>query len=283
MGQTRAISLRRGAMRGAAAVAFVAIGVGLAGCGSGSPSASSSAAHHHQTQRSTSASAAKLSAIGAAAANAGKSTQKAAVPPPGTSFVVSLHAAVAGYPAPNQPSNMIVPASWYGYPSVLPVIATEPGWLYVRLAQRPNESTTWIKQSDVTLSTTPYQIVVNLATMHLTVTNLGKQIMDFPAGIGAPDDPTPPGNYFLTMKVPPPSAGYGLFVLATSDHSNTITDWEDSGDAIIGIHGPITSGADAQIGTTGAAISHGCVRLHDNDLALLGGIPAGTPINIVSS
>ncbi len=282
MGRPQAMSLRRGAVRGAAAVAFLAIGIGLAGCGSGSPSASSSAAHDH-SHRSSSPSAAKISAIGAAAGNAAKSAEKAAVPPPGTSFVVALHAAVAGYPAPGQPSNMIVPASWYGYPSVLPVIATEPGWLYVRLAQRPNESTTWIKQSDVTLSTTPYVIEVDLATMHLTVTDAGKQIMDFPAGIGAPDDPTPTGNYFLTMKVPPPSSGYGAFVLATSDHSNTITDWEDSGDAIIGIHGPITSGADAQIGTTGAAISHGCVRLHDNDLELLGGIPAGTPINIVSS
>ena len=69
----------------------------------------------------------------------------------------------------------------------------------------------------------------------------------------------------------------------TSNHSNTITDWEDSGDAIIAIHGPITSADDALIGTTGAAISHGCIRLHDDDLALLGGIPAGTPINIVAS
>ncbi len=43
-----------------------------------------------------------------------------------------LPASVAGYPAPGQPSNMIVPGSWYGYPSVLPVIATEPGWLDVR-------------------------------------------------------------------------------------------------------------------------------------------------------
>ncbi len=205
------------------------------------------------------------------------------MPPVGTSFVADLHQSIAGYPAPGQPSNMIVPGSWYGYPSVLPVIATEPGWLEVRLAQRPNESTTWIQQSQVTLGTTPYQIVVDLATMHLSVYESGKEIMDFPAGIGAPDDPTPTGQFFMTMKVPPPDPGYGPFVLATSNHSDTITDWEDSGDAIIAIHGPITAADDALIGTTGAAISHGCIRLHDNDLALLADIPAGTPINIVAS
>ena len=79
--------------------------------------------------------------------------------------------------------------------------------------------------------------------------------------------------------LPPPGAGYGAFVLATSADSNTITDWEGSGDAIIGIHGPI--GADAAIGTTGAAISHGCVRLHDADLSVLGGLPAGTLTDVV--
>jgi lipoprotein-anchoring transpeptidase ErfK/SrfK len=279
MGRPRAKNLRRGG----AALAFVAIAVAFAGCGSGSPSASSSAAAHHHAHRTSSAQKARLQALAEAASNAAKAMNSAAVPPAGTSFVANLHGPVAGYPAPGQPSNMIVPGSWYGYPSELPVIATEPGWLYVRLAQRPNGSTTWIHQSQVTLTTTPYVIEVDLATMHLTVTDAGKQIMDFPAGIGAPDDPTPPGNYFLAMKVPPPDPGYGAFVLATSDHSNTITDWEESGDAIIGIHGPITSEADQQIGTTGAAISHGCVRLHDDDLELLGGIPAGTPINIVSS
>jgi lipoprotein-anchoring transpeptidase ErfK/SrfK len=278
MGRPRAKSLRRGG----AALAFVAIAVAFAGCGSGSPSASSSPAHH-RAHLSKSAAAARVRAIAAAAAGSAKFIDSAAVPPVGTSFVANLPEAIAGYPAPGQPSNMIVPGSWYGYPSELPVIATEPGWLEVRLAQRPNESTTWIHQSQVTLTTTPYVIEVDLATMHLTVTKDGTQILDFPAGIGAPDDPTPPGNFFLAMKVPPPDPGYGAFVLATSDHSNTITDWEESGDAIIGIHGPITSGADQQIGTTGAAISHGCVRLHDAELAMLGGIPAGTPINIVSS
>ena len=55
-----------------------------------------------------------------------------------------------------------------------------------------------------------------------------------------------------------------------------------SGDAIIGIHGPIDSTADAEIGTSGAAISHGCIRLHDADLAQLSIIPAGTPLAIVN-
>jgi lipoprotein-anchoring transpeptidase ErfK/SrfK len=207
---------------------------------------------------------------------------EAAATPPGSTLVATTDGAVPGYPSPGQPSDMTVPGSWFGYRSILPVIATEPGWLEVRLAQRPNGSTTWVQQSDVTLGSTAYFIVVDLASMHLSVYEDGTEILDFPAGIGAPDDPTPPGDYFVTMQYPAPSPGYGPFVLVTSDHSDAITDWENSGDAVIGIHGPITAYDDSLIGSTGAAISHGCIRLHDADLAQLSMIPPGTPIEIVN-
>jgi lipoprotein-anchoring transpeptidase ErfK/SrfK len=68
--------------------------------------------------------------------------------------------------------------------------------------------------------------------------------------------------------------------MVTSAHSNTISDWESSGDALMAIHGPL--GEDAAIGANGAQISHGCVRLHLNDLAQLRKIPAGTPIVVVA-
>ncbi len=54
---------------------------------------------------------------------------------------VSTDGAIPGYPAPGAPSDMTVPGTWFRYRSVLPVIAARPGWLEVRLAQRPNGST----------------------------------------------------------------------------------------------------------------------------------------------
>lgn len=174
-----------------------------------------------------------------------------------------------------------VPGTWYGYPSVLPVINQSSGWIQVRLAQRPNESTAWILQADVTLSQIHDSLAVDLASDRLMVFEDGRPVLDFPVGVGAPDDPTPTGDYFVTMQAPPPDPGYGPLVLVTSAHSDAISDWQGSGDAIIAIHGPITPSAAAAIGTSGAAISHGCVRLHDADLAQLAGIPAGTPIDIV--
>jgi lipoprotein-anchoring transpeptidase ErfK/SrfK len=167
-----------------------------------------------------------------------------------------------------------------GAASVLPVIAQQPGWVEVRLAQRPNGSVAWVPAGDVTLATDSYHIVIDLGTMHLQLFNGGQPIASLPAGIGVPSDPTPTGSFFVALFAQAPSPGYGPFVIVTSAHSNAISDWEQSGDAITAIHGSL--GSDAAIGSTGAMVSHGCVRLHNGDLAQLREVPAGTPIDIVA-
>jgi len=202
--------------------------------------------------------------------------------PPGVTTVAAVIASVPGHRSPGGLPAAVVPASWYGYRSILPVIARQPGWVEVRLAQRPNQSTTWLPLGDVTLSSTPWRLVLSLTTEHLQVFKDNRLVYDFPAGIGTADDPTVTGQYFVAMKVPPPGPGYGAFVLATSAHSDAIADWDGSGDAVVGIHGPIDPYDDSLIGTTGAPISHGCIRLHDADLAELAGVLAGSPLVIVS-
>jgi lipoprotein-anchoring transpeptidase ErfK/SrfK len=185
------------------------------------------------------------------------------------------------YAAPGRLGAGAVPARWYERPSVLPVVAAKPGWVEVRLAQRPDGSTAWLPASDVTLSTTPYEIVVDLATTKLSLFDDGRLVFSAPAGVGSTDDPTPTGQYFVAFDEPPPqpNPGYGPFIIVTSDHSQSISDWEGSGDAVIGIHGPL--GEDSEIGTSGAKISHGCIRLHDQALEQLADVPPGTPIDVI--
>jgi lipoprotein-anchoring transpeptidase ErfK/SrfK len=198
---------------------------------------------------------------------------------PATATVATVVRSTLGYASPGQVGKDIVPASWYGRPSVLPVIGTQPGWVRVRIAQRPNGSTAWLPDSDVKLGSTPYRIVVHTATMHLALYKHGKLVFSAPAGVGTADDPTPLGEYFVAFDEPPPNPGYGAFIMVTSAHSSAIQDWEGSGDAVIGIHGPL--GMDTAIGTTGARVSHGCIRLHDQALDGLSKVPPGTPIDVV--
>jgi lipoprotein-anchoring transpeptidase ErfK/SrfK len=185
------------------------------------------------------------------------------------------------YASPGVLAAGTVPASWYDRPSVLPVIATSPGWVQVRLAQRPNGSTAWLPDGDVTLGGTPYRIVISAATTRLALYDNGRLVFSAPAGVGTLEDPTPAGEYFVAFdeQPPQPNPGYGPFIIVTSAHSPAIADWEGSGDAVIGIHGPL--GDDTEIGTSGARISHGCIRLHDQALERLAEVPPGTPVDVV--
>jgi lipoprotein-anchoring transpeptidase ErfK/SrfK len=197
---------------------------------------------------------------------------------PGSTLVATLATAVTRYDEPGGRPDGTVPATWYGRPSALPVIGQQPGWVRVRLATRPNGSTAWLRIAHLSFSQTPYRIVVNLATRHLQMLVAGHVVMDAPAGIGTGTDPTPPGQFFVAFYEQSPGPGYGPFILVTSAHSNAVSDWEGSGDAVIGIHGPL--GAD--IGSAGVAVSHGCIRLPIDDLARLADLPAGTPIAITA-
>ena len=187
----------------------------------------------------------------------------------------------AGTASAGRGTTDTVPATWYDRPSVLPVIATRPGWVEVRLARRPNGSTAWLPSSDVTLGSTSYRIVINTATTQLALYDGGQLVFSAPAGVGTTSDPTPTGDFFVAFdeQPPQPNPGYGPFIMVTSAHSPAISDWDGSGDAVIGIHGPL--GDDTEIGTTGARISHGCVRLHDQDLEKLAAVPPGTPVEVV--
>lgn len=202
--------------------------------------------------------------------------------PAGGTLLAIVRSAAPRYARPGLPFQEAgtVLASWEYRPSVLPVIERRPGWVRVRLPQRPNGSTAWLPDRDVTFATTPYRIVISLATMHLALYDRGRRVLDAPAGIGTRGDPTPTGRYFLAFDEPPPlpNPGYGPFIMVTSAHSPSISDWQGSGDALIGIHGPL--GADRAIGRHGARISHGCIRLHLAALDKLRNVPPGTPIDI---
>jgi hypothetical protein len=194
-------------------------------------------------------------------------------------LVAALTASTPSFASPGGAAGKAVAPTWHGSPLFLPVLAIRSGDLEVRLPTRPNGSTAWISEAGIHLTHTPYRIVIDLATRHLLLYRDGVVVLDAPAGVGTVTDPTPTGHFFVAAFATAPSSGYGPFVLVTSAHSDAITDWEESGDAVVAIHGPL--GDDAEIGTTGAQISHGCVRLHDSALVQLRVVPDGSPIDVI--
>jgi lipoprotein-anchoring transpeptidase ErfK/SrfK len=200
--------------------------------------------------------------------------------PPGYTLLAELTHGVSGYAKPGGKKVTSVPSKWHDERLIMPVLQVKDGYYHVRLPGRPNGSTTWVKVSAVWTSVTPYQIDVDLKTTHLTLLYKGKVIMDAPVGVGTKTDPTPTGNFFVAFFAAPPkpNPGYGPFIMVTSAHSNSITDWADSGDAMVAIHGPL--GDTTEIGTHGARISHGCIRMPVKYQVRLKVVPVGTPISI---
>ena len=177
---------------------------------------------------------------------------------------------------------MTVPSTWADAPSSLPVIAALPGWVEVRLVARPPApGTAWIPSASASITRTPYRIVVDLTLTRLLLFRHSQLKMCVPAGVGAAVTSTPVGHYFVALFAQPPTPEYGSFVIVTSAFADTVTDWQQAGDPVVTIEGPLNS--EAAIGRSGARVTTGSVRLLGRDLDRLRVVPSGSPIDVVNA
>lgn len=195
-------------------------------------------------------------------------------------LIATLNGPTPAYADPTTPTVLLtIPATYSAATLALPVIAQQNQRVEVRLLQRPNTGTAWIAQSSVSLTRTPYHLYIELSTHRLLLYDNSKLVLRAPAGLGAPQTPTPAGSYFVALFAQSPSPGYGPFVVVTSALADTITDWEQDGNPMIAITGPLDS--QAVITAGGGTVTRGCIGLLDEDLSRLRNVPAGTPVDVV--
>jgi lipoprotein-anchoring transpeptidase ErfK/SrfK len=187
---------------------------------------------------------------------------------------------VAVYAAPDAngaPSTTLSAQTEYTLPRSFLAFDQYQDWLHVYLPTRPNSSTGWIKESDVTVSPPlEYQIKVSLADHKVTLLHNGVVELEAPAAIGTAEDPTPTGTFYYTDPLDlanQPGTGYGVFAIGLSGHSNTLSEF-NGGDGQIAIHGTDDEG------TIGQDVSHGCVRVSNDIILKLAKLPLGTPVVI---
>ena len=153
--------------------------------------------------------------------------------------------------------------------------ATDSGdWLKVYLPERPNGSTAWVRRKDVRVVKLRHRIEVDLSKTTLKHFRNNKLIRRFKVGVGEDRYPTPKGVFYVWAKVPQPSASgpYGNYALGISGFSPVLSDWPGGGRAAV--HGT------AVPGDKGQKVSHGCVRVFNDDMKKLTGVPMGTPVVI---
>jgi lipoprotein-anchoring transpeptidase ErfK/SrfK len=133
----------------------------------------------------------------------------------------------------------------------------------------------WIRLDGLHRSTTHVEVEVDLSRHRVIVEKFGKVRYSFRAATGAPSTPTPPGEYFVTDRIPFPAGGsMGSFAFGISGIQPRLpAGW--SGGNQLAIHGT------NQPSTIGTSVSAGCVRVSERSLhRLLPMLQLGTPVVI---
>ncbi|HEY4928464.1 MAG TPA: L,D-transpeptidase family protein [Acidimicrobiales bacterium] len=205
---------------------------------------------------------------------------------PGTTLVAEPSGStVAIYDSPNgsQPVSVLANpwllngVSDQPIPQVLLVLGTsDHGWVKIQLPSRPNGSIGWLRPGAARLLVNHYRIEVTQHLHLIVVLKDGTPIFTGPVAIGAPATPTPVGLFYIRvlLHTTDPGSVYGPYAYGLSAHSEALTTF-DGGDAEIGIHG----NDDASV--LGQSVSHGCIRMDNQEITQLAQIlPLGTPVEI---
>jgi hypothetical protein len=187
----------------------------------------------------------------------------------------AAHLAVASTPG-GVPVRTLAARLPVGSTLMLLVVGRRAGWVQVELPVRPNGSTGWVRESDVSLLGLQYGLEVDRGAHQLKLYDRNRLMRTFTVGIGTRDTPTPGGLYYLIelLRPPTPTGPYGPYAFGLSGFSTVIRHF-NGGDGVIGLHGTNDPSG------IGHDVSHGCIRMKNTDITYLAHLlPLGTPIRI---
>ena len=152
-----------------------------------------------------------------------------------------------------------------------------PTWYRILVPGRPNGRSGWVHARDVEIHPVHKWLVVYRGARRFEFWDRGRLVRTGKVAVGKPGAETPLGLFYVTWKfnpsVDPGWAILGAYAFETSAYSK-LTDWPGGG--IVGVHGTPWP----QL--LGQAVSHGCVRLaNENILFLRSRVPLGMPVKIV--
>ena len=169
----------------------------------------------------------------------------------------------------------------FGSPQVLSPTgkARRDGWLAVSHTSLGNGRIAWLEHDRAPVSVRPraVRLEVDLSRREVVRYDGEGPPRRISVAVGAPDTPTPPGEYYVTDKLPGADFGpfYGCCILALSGHQPDLPEGWSGGDRLA-IHGSPTP-------TWGQNVSNGCLHAREADLRyLLKTVPLGTVVTIHS-
>ncbi len=163
----------------------------------------------------------------------------------------------------------------FGSPQVLSPVQLYRGWIAVRHTSLGNDGIAWVeaRKAPLRYAGRPVHIEVDLSKRELSVFYKDHLRRRMQVAIGAPDTPTPPGEYYVTDKLPGARFGpyYGCCILALSGHQPNLPQGWSGGDRLA-VHGSPTP-------TWGQAVSNGCFHASRRNLRyLMRTVPLGARV-----
>ena len=149
-------------------------------------------------------------------------------------------------------------------------------WLRIRLPQRPNNASGWIRRDDAVLERSAYTIQISTGRRLLTLREAGRVLLRTEVVVGAPATPTPHGLFAIYDIVPLPKSPYAPYELQLTAHSDVLRTF-DGGEGRVALHG-MNGALRVPLGTSR---SHGCIRLLPATAQVLGKtVPLGSLVAI---
>lgn len=153
----------------------------------------------------------------------------------------------------------------------LPVITRNRDWVQVLLPSKPNGSTGWLRARHLREAHSRFLIEVHLGARTIELYEDSRRIGTWAVAIGAPETPTPTGRTFVLGQITDAKQPFSPVIMPLGSHSDTLDSY-GGGPGTVAIHG----WPDPDV--FGQAVSHGCIRVPDDALALLRTVPIGTPV-----
>ncbi len=166
------------------------------------------------------------------------------------------------------------------YVLALDVVETKSGkptWYRISIPGRPNGRTGWVRAGALELQPVRKRVIIYRGARKFEFWDGARLVRKGRIAVGKPGAETPLGLFYVTDKfnpsIDPDWAILGAYAFETSAYSK-LTDWPGGG--IVGVHGTPWPHL------LGQAVSHGCIRLHNDDVSFLRNrVPLGTPVKIV--
>ena len=155
--------------------------------------------------------------------------------------------------------------------------AGKPTWYRISVPGRPNGRTGWVRAAALELHPVKKRVIIYRGARRFEFWDGARLVRSGKVAVGAPGAETPLGLFYVTDKfnpsIDPDWAILGAFAFETSAYSK-LSDWPGGG--IVGMHGTPWPNL------LGQAVSHGCIRLRNDDVLFLRNrVPLGTPVKIV--